>query len=41
LLLIDFFCKNALLLKIRKQANQQITYKDIVDQGINENDTAW
>ncbi|MFL6394137.1 MAG: cyclase family protein, partial [Nitrososphaeraceae archaeon] len=35
-----FFCKNALLVKILKKANQQISYKDIVNQGINENDTA-
>jgi arylformamidase len=35
-----FFCKNALLVKILKKANQQINYKDIVNQGINENDTA-
>jgi kynurenine formamidase len=31
-----FFCKNALLVKILKQANQQICYKDIVNQGIKE-----
>jgi kynurenine formamidase len=39
-LLLIHFCKNALLLKIQNQANQQITYEDIINQEINENESA-